>query len=210
LVIDNNFDRWLSGYDHLVEAERVWIGDWCSKDRHSHLEKIKFPKKNHGLAIDHAVNWCREHKIRWMLHFEPDCLIDGVEWANKLLEATKQDIWMAGSHRKSYGPIHPTPSIWDVNQVKHSFMEQLRRDDVNHPRFHEVMNMKNLMDQITDQERNYWSNYWDTAQKPWFDCAIHDKAVLVEATPDFRHFWMGSTSNTDPNQVGDDRVKQYL
>jgi len=145
-----------------------------------------------------------------MLHFEPDCLIDGVEWVNKLLEATEKGIWMAGSHRKWYGPIHPTPSIWNLDQIRASFVEQPRGSDVHHPRFHKLMDMKGLFSQLQPREMAYWRSWWDTAQKPWFDAAIHDKTLLVEESPDFRHFWQGSSHNTDPTKVDDARVIQYL
>jgi hypothetical protein len=161
--------------------------------------------------MDHAAQWCRTNGIRWMLHFEPDCLISGVEWMNRLLDATTKDIWMAGSHRKSYGPIHPTPSVWDVNQIQSSFQEQPRGSDMGHPRFHELVDMKDLMAQArVEKLESYWASWWDTAQKPWFDAAIHDKALLVEDSPDFHHFWRGSSSNRDPRRIGDSRVNQYL
>ena len=220
LILDNNFDPGMQGYDSKVEVERKWIKEWCYQDSNSYLGKTSSPEKNHGLAMDWAVQWCREHGMRWMLHFEPDCLIDGVEWANKLLEATERDIWMAGSHWKTYGPIHPTPSIWDVNQIRSSFKEQLRGSDMNHPRFHELMDMKDLMAQAEREDlmsgpgrgwfQSYWANWWDTAQKPWFDAAINDKTLLVEETPDFKHFWYGSSHNPDPSKMGDSRVFQYL
>jgi hypothetical protein len=209
LIIDNNLDPGNPGYESRFELERRWIEDWCSQDRHHYFKKTEFPEKNHGLAMDLAAQWCRERGVRWMIHIEPDCLIDGITWANRLLEAATRNVWMAGSHQKSYGPIHPTPSIWDVNQIRSSFREQLRGSDMGHPRFHELVNMKDLMDQ-TNNDQIYWAKYWDTAQKPWFDAAIHDKALLIKEEPDFKHFWYGSTHNTDPTKVGDPRVIQYL
>jgi hypothetical protein len=212
LIIDNNLDPGMQGYDPLMETERKWIRDWCSQDRHNHFEKTVSPEKNHGLAMDWATQWCRDHGVRWMMHFEPDCLIDGIDWANQLLWATAKNVWMAGSHRKSYGPIHPTPSIWDVRQIKSSFKEQLRGSDMSHPRFNELVDMKDLMAQAekTAWFQHYWGNWWDTAQKPWFECAVYDKALLVEATPDFKHFWSGSGNNPNPAKFGDFRVNQYL
>ena len=208
LIIDNNLDPDMIGYDHRIEVERKWIANWRSQDHYNYFEKTGLHRKSHGFAIDRAVQWCRTNGICWMLHFEPDCVIDGVEWANKLLDATRKNIWMAGSHRKSYGPIHPTPSIWDVNQIVSSFGEQPRGSDANHPRFHELMDMKDLMSQTMGAE--YWRLYWDTAQKPWFDAAIHDKTLLVEEAQDFKHFWRGSTHDTNPSKTGDPRVIQYL
>jgi hypothetical protein len=212
LIIDNNPDSKIPAHDRNVEEERKWITRWRLHDHHHYFEKTGFPEKSHGRAMDWALRWCRTNGFDWMLHFEPDCLIDGTEWVNKLLDAAKKDIWMAGSHRKSYGPIHPTPSIWKVNQITSSFGSQRRGSDMNHPRFHELMDMKELLSDPVNRggPNGYWETCWDTAQKPWFDCAVHDKAVLVEETPDFRHFWCGSTSRPDPARYGDPRVMQYL
>jgi hypothetical protein len=210
LVIENNLDPGMQGYESRFEIERRWVRDWCSRDQNSHFEQTGYPRTGHGAALDFGAQWCRDHGIRWMLPFEPDCLIDGVEWMSKLLEATEKGVWMAGSHRKSYGPIHPTPSIWDVSQITSSFKEQPRGSDANHPRFYELVDMKNLMSVIEDWERGYWMNFWDTAQKTWFDAAIHDKTLLVEGDPSFQHFWCGSSHNPDPSKTGDFRVTQYL
>jgi hypothetical protein len=70
--------------------------------------------------------------------------------------------------------------------------------------------MKDLMSLTTDHDRAYWTVNWDTAQKPWFDAAVHDKALLVEADPSFCHFWRGSSSDNDPSKAGDLRIAQYL
>jgi hypothetical protein len=72
------------------------------------------------------------------------------------------------------------------------------------------MDMQVLKREVGDAGWRYWGFWWDTAQKPWFDAAIHDKAVLVDESDDFRHFWMGSTHNPDPSVVNDSRVKEYL
>ena len=210
LILDNNPDPGMAGYGPLIEEERAWIKDWCSQDYRHYFEPTKLFEKNHGLAMDWAARWCRSYRIRWMLHIEPDCLIDGVEWANRLLAAIQQDIWMVGSHRKFYGPIHPTPSLWAVNRIQASFREQLRGSDASHPRFSELMDMKGLMASLQPREVAYWTSWWDTAQKPWFDAAIHDRTLLIEESPDFRHFWGGSSFNVDPAKSGDPRVAQYL
>ena len=117
---------------------------------------------------------------------------------------------MAGSHRKEYGPIHPTPSIWNVHRVTASFEAQLRGFDEKHPRYSQVMNMDVLRAAVTDREWTYWRVTWDTAQKPWFDAAKEGKELLVDWRDDFRHFWSGSTHNTDPNLCHDSRVLEYL
>jgi hypothetical protein len=73
--------------------------------------------------------------------------------------------------------------------------------------------MSLLMAQIADYERDYWAHYWDTAQKAWFEAAIRDKAILIPEVigfKDFRHFWGGSTGNTDPGKSGDPRVNEFL
>ena len=211
LIIDNNLDPGMPGYDSRVQIEKKWIRDWCAQDCHCHFVKANSSNRGHGVGMDCAAAWCRANGIRWMIHIEPDCIIDGVEWSNKLLEAAAKNVWMAGSHRKGYGPIHPTPSIWDMTKINSSFRTQPRGSDMNHPRFNELMNMEFLREgTIGYGWENYWSSHWDTAQKPWFDAAVHDKTLLVAETPDFKHFWYGSSTNPDPNKTGDPRVAQYL
>ncbi len=105
---------------------------------------------------------------------------------------------MAGSNRRLWGPIHPAPSAWLVREVRSSFRTQPNKDDKLHPRFAELVNFESL--RAMDESPSYigWAEtHWDTAEKPWFEAAIHEKAALVDA-PDFRHFWLGSAAHSLP------------
>jgi hypothetical protein len=209
LIIDNNPDVGSPQEMRKVQEERSWIHKWREKDVCNEWIKSEIPQKRHGLAMDLAAMWCRSNRIPWLLHIEPDCLISGVNWARQILEPIKQGAWMCGSCLKEYGPIHPTPSIWSVNYLASSFEVQLRGDDVWHPKFHTLFDMKKLSE-LVGGLGDYWGHYWDTAQRAWFDAAKEDKAVSVDPSPDFKHFWRGSSSDTDPFRCGDDRVFKYL
>lgn len=210
LVIDNNPDRGHPLYEKKVDDERQWLSDWRAGDPCNVFLKTVRPEKKHGFAMDFAAQWCRSRGILWMLHFEPDCLISGVEWVYKLLEVIRQDMWMVGSHRKVFGPIHPTPSIWDVHHCTASFEIMLRGDDVNDPMFTQLVDMEKLQASVPAEYWPFWSVSWDTAQKTWYEAAKEKKDLLVDGSDDFQHFWQGSTHRTDPIVWGGERVREYL
>ena len=96
----------------------------------------------------------------------------------------------------SDSPPRPRPG-W-VREVRSSFRTQPNKDDKLHPRFAELVNFESL--RAMDESPSYigWAEtHWDTAEKPWFEAAIHGKATLVDA-PDFRHFWLGSAAHSLP------------
>src|SRR5262249_59467207 len=103
--------------------------------------------------------------------------------------------WMAGSFRKGYGPIHPTPSAWRVDRVRSSFCGLERAPDESHPRFRELFDLGTMRALCRSPgERSYFERFWDTGEKPWFDAALEGRTACVEP-PDFRHYWLGSTRN---------------
>jgi len=133
-----------------------------------------------------------------MLHIEPDCLVTGRAWRENLLRAIDRGAWMAGAHKKAWGPIHPTPSAWLVREVRTSFKEQPRNQGVAHPRCGELFDLSVL--RAAAEPKGVWDwarENWDTADKAWFEAAIHDRTALVEA-PGFQHFWYGATANSLP------------
>ena len=145
-----------------------------------------------------------------MVHIEPDCLVSGRTWLENLLTPIEQGAWMSGSLRRFYGPIHPTPSAWRTDRNWSSFAHDLRGTDVLHPRFAELFHLKELLDWSSVHEpaaRDWWANYWDCAQRNWFQAALVRKAVLIEPTGDFEHFWYGSQRAPD---VSDPRFARYL
>jgi hypothetical protein len=210
LVVDNNLDEGDPSYEAKIADERKWLDVWCAFDPYHVFVKTPQSNKTHGLAMDFAANWCRNRGILWMLHFEPDCLISGVEWARSLIEATRQDIWMAGSCKRGYGPIHPCPSIWNVRKITASFAPRLRGSDAQHPLFPQLMDLAGMQAEHSKEVWEGWKETWDMAQKAWFDAAVEGKALFVEAKPDFCHFWGGSHFNLDPRSQGDPRVEAYL
>ena len=159
--------------------------------------------RSHGAGIDSAVLWCRSNQIRYLVHFEPDCLILGRKWYVELKQALKAGNSMAGSHRKSYGPIHPTPSIWDLSFTHSSFRQAVRGNDEAHPRFHELFDLELLLSycRSTYEPRivEWFEKFWDTGQRPWFNAAASNKAALIKPSDDFIHFWKGSESTPTPD-----------
>lgn len=189
LVVDNNPQSDEPGFDDNVAAERAWL------NQQAYVDMVVQPSRSrtHGKGIDRAVAWCREHGIPWMLHLEPDCLISGNEWYRRLCEGIDHGAHMAASHRKQYGPLHVTPSLWAITPTSPSSMDYAdRRLDEIHPRFAELFDRPWLLNAVPAETLSFWQTKWDTGQKAWFDLAVHDQATQVGETRDFRHFWSGS------------------
>jgi hypothetical protein len=195
VVVDNNPRRDEIGWLPECAREHEWLA------AHPGVILIDNPappdglleNRTHGAGMDLALAWCRNHGARVMVHVEPDCLIDGTRWRANLLDALDRGAWMAGSVRQCHGPIHPTPSAWQIDQVRASFtIIPWKGPDEQHQRFAELVDPAAL-----EEDRSPmgvwigWTCHWDTAHKAWFEAALQDRAALVDA-PDFTHFWHGS------------------
>src|SRR5262249_35261327 len=137
LVVDNNPRRGEVGWVPGCERERHWLR---AHPRVDHLANPSGPDgrlgtRTHGLGVDAGVAWCRERGVDVMVHFEPDCLVEGRTWRENLVDAIGRGAWMAGSFRKAYGPIHPTPTAWRVDELRTSFRVQDRAPDSANPRY---------------------------------------------------------------------------
>ena len=199
LVVDNNPQPGETGWSADCRRERRWLHSHPKLDvihRHANCAGVPAPR-THGDGMDLALAWCRSRGADVMLHFEPDCLVTGRAWRENLVTAIEQGAWMAGSYRKPWGPIHPTPSAWLVREVRTSFAIQSRPRPETLPGLSELVNLE-LLRAVAEAE-DCWEDWakdnWDAADKAWFQAAIHDRAALVEA-PGFRHFWLGSSVNS--------------
>jgi hypothetical protein len=197
LVVDNNPRRGEASWYPYCEEERDWL---ASRPGILLVDSTRTPghflpdgRLEHGSGMDVALDWCREHGARIMVHLEPDCLITGRQWRDNLLRPLAQGAWMAGGFRQSHGPIHPTPSAWLVAEVRASFRPApWTEEDEHDPRFQALLNLEALEN---DPEERWVreARYWDTGHLAWFQAAYHDRAALVE-TPGFRHYWFGSSA----------------
>jgi hypothetical protein len=206
LVVDNNPADVDSAVLENCRRERQWLA------QRSNLEFLMNSghERFHGSGIDLALRHCRERHVEFLVHFEPDCLILGRQWLERLLLPLRCGAWMSGMWRHFYGPLHPTPSVWRVDIGWDTFSHQLRRDDVDHPRFGEVFRLQELLEHARVHEPQvigFWESYWDTSQRNWFLAAVQDRAAMVEPTADFRHFWFGSRRGPDPE---DQSLARYL
>jgi hypothetical protein len=209
LVVDNNPKPGERGWSADVQEERAWLKSLPD------ILLIENPatRKSHGSGLDLAADWARQNGFEFLLHFEPDCLISGRRWYEALRDAVDRGAWMAGSCRRPYGPIHPTPSLWRVDRIESSFEDRVRGVDEAHPRFRELFDLDWLVNAIREQRGavSWWQTHWDTAQGPWFRAAMHDRTALVSPTNDFHHFWLGSTGHRNHAAlVNNPRVTEYL
>ena len=196
LVVDNNPVRGEPGWGQDCERERFWLA--------AHPKIILVPNRappgritgrTHGEALNVAVEWCRGQGADVLVHFEPDCLVTGRRWRENLLDALERGAWMAGSHRKPWGSIHPTPSAWRVAELRATFEGQPRARDRPHARYAELVNEDAIRAETGPLGTwPWWDLYWDTGERAWFHAAASDRAALVE-TPGLHHYWCGSTSN---------------
>lgn len=206
VVIDNNPPADHSEWLPRCAEEQAWLRS------QSDLIVIKNPgcDRSPGHGIDQGLQHCREQGHEFLVHLEPDCLISGRRWLDTLLEPCRQGAWMSGSHRRFYGPIHPTPSVWRTDVPWASFAHCHRQEDVFHPRFQELFQRQELLEWTQSHEPEshaWWQEHWDVSQRNWFCAAAVDRAVLVEPTNDFEHFWYGSQRPPDPNEP---RFQPYL
>jgi hypothetical protein len=196
LVVDNNPKRGEVDWTPDCERERRWL---LGHSRVDYLPNTQLPSDRnydppHGIGLDVALEWAKARGAEVLLHFEPDCLVLGRCWRENLLEAIAQGAWMAASFRHPFGTLHPTPSAWRIDRVRTSFSGQRRAGDACHPRYHELVDLERLRAEVEPRgEWSWWETYWDTGEKAWFECAVADRAAQVE-TPDFRHYWGGSTA----------------
>jgi len=193
LVVDNNPREDEPDFFPIHAEERDWL------QQHPFLIVIEQPHqpRTHGRAIDCGLQWCRDHHIDCMLHLEPDCVITGTRWYENLCQGLDRGASMSGSHRKLYGPIHPTPSLWRVQDCHTTFDSCERAADEQHPKFSEVFDLDWLLDAIrkTGGDLDFWETQWDTGQKAWFELAKDGRDHQACETDDFQHFWFGATTS---------------
>lgn len=147
--------------------------------------------KTHGDGMDRALEWCKQHSIDVMIHWEPDCTISGNSWVQNMVIAIERGAHMAGSVCFC-GMIQPCPSAWLVDEVKHSFNPTPRGFDATHHLYRDLVDIKSLCSVFKDDATLlYMSLYhWDTGCKNWFEAAIKGCAVMVQGN-DFLHHWEG-------------------
>jgi glycosyltransferase involved in cell wall biosynthesis len=206
VVIDNNPQKGTDGWASRCSLEQEWLR---TQTNLIVVENTGLDRSAGG-GIDVGLQYCREHGHEIMIHFEPDCLISGRSWLQSLLAPCQQGAWMCGSHRRFYGPIHPTPSAWRTDVEWASFAHVPRGNDVRHPRFQELFQLRELVEWARVHEPHavgWWTDYWDPAQRNWFVAAAESRAVMVAPTDDFEHFWYGSQR---PPEAGDAGLQKYL
>ena len=210
LVIDNNPARDQPGFEEHCGVESDWL---MEQPQVTVIRNSSF-KKTHGVGLDIATEWCRAESIPILVVIEPDCLIRGPVWLERMVSAVREGALMAGYFKKPYGPIHPAPSAWRIETIHASFETQSREIDECHARFHELFDVAELR-RIVDADHDsweFWGRCWDSTQKNWFNAAVLDKAVLlpVDGELDFRHYWCGSLSNRESSVLqSDPELSQY-
>jgi len=190
LVVDNN----------SIRSEEKWKQEHADEAVYIKSQKVIYVKnywscdecasRSHGLGIDFAKVWCIKNDYDTIIHIEPDCAITGRKWFENIIDVYTEDTWMIGPNKLSFGPIHPVPALFVLDKFQHSFRSIKRAHDIYHPKFFEVFNIKPFLRYTA--HFNFWSNFWDTSQKNWFEAAIRGKTAVSEQADDFIHYWNGS------------------
>ncbi len=212
LVIDNDKD------DQAYEPKRDWLYSYpggivvrnpITRDPRFWQDHDPEWSHHHGSGIDLAVSYCRHHRYDYMLYFEPDCLIEGMEWVKAMWRCMERGAWMSGFNRCNHSTrvIHVCPSLWKVNEppCEISFMRQPIEADRQHPRFAKMTCFRGFT--------KSWDK-WDIGQRNWWIAALEGKACRARPRRrDFTHVWGGS-GHSKRQSVREHRkwrkIKKYL
>lgn len=167
---------------------------------------------SHGAGIDTAVDYLRSHNIRYFVLIEPDCVITGTEWLDKMIQAVNNGAAMAGPNRLPFGPIHPCPSIWDITQIPGSFKVSDRDISIDFGIFNYKDMIKWLMNNNADNGSiHLWCHKWDCGLKNWYILAKKGLAIHTHNSDGFKHFYEGR--NRSPMDLIESEMKmiaEYL
>lgn len=210
LVVDNDAEE--SAELSRLTSEMPHISTFKGQlHRHEADQNFIDSTTSHGAGMDCAAAWARTAGYSHILHLEPDCLVTSAAWWMEMATCMPRGVAMVGAHRKSYGPLHPTPSLWDLTAIEGSFRQQRRGDEVHHPRFSELFDLEGLLAKCRARgepsHEEWFSRHWDTAQRCWFLLATQDRTMQV-TSDGFRHFWRGSAK--DPLHVEDTELLELL
>lgn len=169
-------------------------------------------KMTHGAGVDAAVEFLKNRGDKYFIHIEPDCLITGRDWVNGLVGAAASGAVMAGTYRLPFGPIHPCPTIWDINRIDGSFDISNRIGHVDQRIFNYRDMIRWLLDSgFNDDDIWFWCHLWDCGIKNWYKAALQGLAVHSVNSDGFRHFWGGrlrSPASLSPEDYA--TVEKYL
>lgn len=98
---------------------------------------------------------------------------------------------MAGPCMFPYGPIHPCPSIWEVNWTFPSFRPRLK----THAPDPKICDAVKMLEWLIEQKFGHEAIHahtalWDTALDAWYWAAIHGKAKVTSGVG-INHEWLG-------------------
>ena len=172
----------------------------------------RLDRMTHGAGIDTAVEFLKKRGDRYFIHIEPDCLITGKDWANGLVSAVESGAVMSGIHKLPFGPIHPCPTIWDINRTSGSFDRSNRTEAINQ----QIFNYKDMVKWFIDIGMSndgiwFWCHFWDCGIKNWYMAALDGLAIHSTNSGGFRHFFNGMVKTPTVLEPGDFAVVQkYL
>ena len=174
LVVDNSPNKNFNG---LIESDRI--------TSITNESKNEGRNRSHGSGVDLAIDWCRKNEFTHMVHIEHDCFVGSMKWFDSLYKKAEEGFSHAYSNRLPHG-AHPTPSIWQISEIRHGFDRVLKGEDKNEA-FYKTLS-------INVKEGGYQDTYWDTGMKNWYELEKIGKSTKVEfpSDKDFKHLWAHS------------------
>jgi hypothetical protein len=168
--------------------------------------------RSHGHGVDTAVEYLRSIGTKYMVLVEPDCVVTGVDWVNGMISIVESGALMGGPFVLPFGPIHPCPSVWDLEWVPFTFNVTPRSGPVDYKIFSQAGMVKWLVECFPDDEQSiwWWINYWDCGIRNWYEAAKEGRAIVSNGSR-FKHFGAGRLYSPDQLSASDFAlVSEYL
>ena len=156
---------------------------------------------SHGHGIDTAVSYIKDHNIAdYAILAEPDCIITGINWIDRLNESALKGYHLAGfesqANTSSITPLHICPSIWKIDEITGSFKIQKRDVSAFPTHDQSILNYKTIakMIYLTNMPEHgawIWFHFWDTGIKNWYELALKGRAESIDSCDGFYHFFYG-------------------
>ena len=170
LVVDNSPNH---NFRELVDSDRITVVINESE------------KKSHGDGIDLTIDWSRKNEFTHIVHIEHDCVVGGTKWFDMLYDKAKEGYAHVYSLRRPHG-AHPTPSIWQISEIRHSFATVTKGEDKNED-FYKSLDID--VSNSIKRNNGYQDKYWDTGMKNWYELEKLGKSIRIDEQKDFLHCW---------------------
>jgi hypothetical protein len=172
----------------------------------------------HPSGLNTATNYAIKNNYDCIVFVEPDCIFTSRVWYNNIIDALESGYYMSGVIKMPGNPLHPCGSGWILDKIPTTFDVASKKDDIDHPKFNELIDVNDLtlycrtaltanISAYDRQQLFYHLYWWDVGIRNWFLLALDGKTKQVDGNG-FNHFW-GSHSS-QPLGRDSELVKEHL